>query len=53
MTYDVAIVGAGVVGGLIARELSRYDIKVALLEKFNDVKEGDIYEAFVIEEYRD
>ena len=23
------------------------------LEKFNDVKEGDIYEAFVMEEYRD
>ena len=23
------------------------------LEKFNDVKEGDIYEAFVLEEYRD
>ena len=40
MTYDVAIVGAGVVGGLIARELSRFDIKVALLEKFNDVAMG-------------
>ena len=23
------------------------------LEKFNDIKEGDIFEAFVIEEYRD
>ena len=40
MTYDVAIVGAGVVGGLIARELSRFDIKVALLEKCNDVAMG-------------
>lgn len=40
MTYDVAVVGAGVVGGLIARELSRFDIKVALLEKFNDVAMG-------------
>lgn len=40
MTYDVAIVGAGVVGGLIARELSRFNIKVALLEKFNDVAMG-------------
>ena len=40
MTYDVAIVGAGVVGGLIARELSRFDIKVALLEKYNDVAMG-------------
>lgn len=40
MTYDVAIVGAGVVGGLIARELSRFNIKVALLEKYNDVAMG-------------
>lgn len=40
MTYDVAIVGSGVVGGLIARELSRFNIKVALLEKYNDVAMG-------------
>ena len=29
MNYDVAVVGAGVIGSLIARELSRYDISVA------------------------
>ncbi|MBO5944462.1 MAG: NAD(P)/FAD-dependent oxidoreductase, partial [Clostridia bacterium] len=40
MTYDVAVVGAGVVGGLIARELSRFNINVALLEKCNDVAMG-------------
>ncbi len=40
MVYDVAIVGAGVVGALIARELSKYDIKTVLLEKFNDVAQG-------------
>ncbi len=40
MTYDVVIVGAGVVGGLIAREISRYNLKVALLEKCNDVAMG-------------
>lgn len=40
MTYDVAVVGAGVVGGLIARELSRFNISVALLEKCNDVAMG-------------
>ncbi len=40
MTYDVVIVGAGVVGGLIARELSRFKINVALLEKCNDVAMG-------------
>lgn len=32
-TYDVAIIGAGVVGASIARELSRYRLSVALLEK--------------------
>ena len=37
MNYDVAVVGAGVIGSLIARELSRYDISVALVEKCNDV----------------
>ncbi len=40
MTYDVVIVGAGVVGGLIAREISRFNLKVALLEKCNDVAMG-------------
>ena len=37
MNYDVAIVGAGVIGSLIARELSRYDVKIALVEKCNDM----------------
>ncbi len=40
MNYDVAVIGAGVIGSLIARELSRYDIKIALLEKSNDVAMG-------------
>ncbi|HOO26666.1 MAG TPA: NAD(P)/FAD-dependent oxidoreductase, partial [Clostridiales bacterium] len=40
MVYDVAIIGAGVVGALIARELSKYDIRVALLEKENDMAMG-------------
>lgn len=40
MNYDVAVVGAGVVGALIARELSRTDLRVALLEKCNDVAMG-------------
>jgi glycerol-3-phosphate dehydrogenase len=38
--YDVAVIGAGVVGGAIARELSRYRIRVALLEKEVDVSFG-------------
>lgn len=35
--YDVAIIGAGVIGAAIARELSRYDLKVVVLEKETDV----------------
>ncbi len=35
--YDVIVIGAGVTGGFVARELLRYKLKVALLEKNNDV----------------
>lgn len=38
--YDVAIIGGGVVGGLIARELTRYKVSVVILEKGNDVALG-------------
>ena len=37
---DVAIVGAGVVGCAIARELSRFDLRVTLLEAAPDVGAG-------------
>ncbi len=40
MVYDVAVIGAGVVGSLIARELGRYNIKAVLLEKCGDVAMG-------------
>ena len=40
MVYDVVIVGAGVIGGMVARELSRYDLQICLLEKENDVACG-------------
>ncbi len=40
MRYDAAIIGAGVIGGMVARELSRYDLNVCLLEKENDVAMG-------------
>lgn len=40
MIYDVAIIGAGVVGSLIARELSRYHLRICLLEKASDVAMG-------------
>lgn len=37
---DVAVIGAGVVGALIARELSRYQLSVVMLEKADDVAMG-------------
>ena len=40
MRYDAVIIGAGVVGAMVARELSRYQLKVCLLEKENDVATG-------------
>lgn len=40
MVYDVVLIGAGVIGGMLARELSRYDLSVCLLEKENDVAMG-------------
>lgn len=38
--YDVIVIGAGVSGCAIARELSRFNLKVAVLEKALDVCEG-------------
>ena len=35
--YDVMIIGAGVSGCAIARELSRYRLKIGVLEKEEDV----------------
>ena len=38
--YDVLIIGAGVVGTAIARRLSRYQLKIAIVEAENDVSMG-------------
>ena len=38
--FDIVIIGAGVVGGMIARALSRFELSVALLEKAGDVAMG-------------
>ena len=40
MTYDVAIVGGGVIGCAIARELSRYRIRQVLVESECEVGFG-------------
>lgn len=39
-TYDIAVIGAGAVGSAIARELSRYQLKIALIEANSDVGMG-------------
>ncbi|GGJ77435.1 FAD/NAD(P)-binding oxidoreductase [Streptomyces camponoticapitis] len=38
--YDVVVVGAGVVGTAIARELARYPLRTALVEASGDVGDG-------------
>ena len=38
--YDITIIGAGIIGTLLAHELSKYELKVLVLEKENDVAEG-------------
>jgi glycerol-3-phosphate dehydrogenase len=40
MVHDVAVIGAGIVGAAIARELAGYELSVALLEARGDV--GDV-----------
>ncbi len=40
MIYDVAVIGAGVIGGMLARELSKYRLSAVLIEKDNDVACG-------------
>ena len=37
---DIIVIGAGVVGGSIARELSKYNLDVLVVEKNSDVSEG-------------
>ena len=38
--YDVLIVGCGITGAAAAMELSKYDLKVGVLERENDVADG-------------
>ena len=38
--FDVVVVGGGVVGGLILRQLTKYQLNCALIEKENDVCMG-------------
>lgn len=38
--YDAIIIGAGVVGAMTARELSKYNLKICVVDKENDVAMG-------------
>ena len=38
--YDVAIIGAGVVGAAVARELAKYELNTAVLERSAEVASG-------------
>ncbi len=40
MRYDIAVIGGGVIGGMVLRELARYQLKTILLEKEDDVVMG-------------
>ncbi|MDY0294315.1 MAG: NAD(P)/FAD-dependent oxidoreductase [Acholeplasmataceae bacterium] len=35
--YDYVIIGSGIIGSLIARELSKYEVSVLILDKENDI----------------
>ena len=38
--FDIAIIGAGVIGGMIARTLAAYRLSICILEKSHDVATG-------------
>lgn len=40
MQFDVAVIGAGVCGAMITRELSKLELSVVMLEKCNDIAMG-------------
>lgn len=40
MNYDVAVIGGGVIGCAVARELSRYELRTCVIERGEDVCSG-------------
>ncbi|MDP4179033.1 MAG: NAD(P)/FAD-dependent oxidoreductase [Bacillota bacterium] len=40
--YDVCIIGAGIIGCSIARELSKYNLNICVLEKESDISVGTL-----------
>ena len=39
-TFDIAIVGAGITGCAIARQLARFDLSICVVEATNDIALG-------------
>lgn len=39
-TFDIAIVGAGIIGCAIARQLARFDLSICVVEAANDITLG-------------
>ena len=37
LMYDYVIIGSGIIGSLIARELSRYEVSILIIDKENDI----------------
>ncbi|MGC8567236.1 MAG: FAD-dependent oxidoreductase, partial [Caldisphaera sp.] len=37
MNTDISIIGAGIAGSAIARELSKYDLSITVIEQKNDI----------------
>ena len=38
--YDAVVIGAGIIGSMIARRLTEYNVSVCVAEKKNDVATG-------------
>ncbi len=38
--YDIVIIGAGITGSSIARELSKYHVKIAVIDKASELPAG-------------
>ena len=38
--YDILIIGAGITGTFLARELAHYELNIALLDKEDDIACG-------------
>ncbi|WFD10442.1 NAD(P)/FAD-dependent oxidoreductase [Tepidibacter hydrothermalis] len=38
--YDVVVIGAGIIGTFITRELSKFDLKTIIIDKENDIANG-------------